>query len=255
MKPLVSIIMPSYNSEQYIAEAIASVQAQTFTDWELLVADDCSTDSTREIVSGISENDSRVHLLLLTENGGAAKARNYALSQARGRYIAYLDSDDLWYPEKLDRQLIFMEKEGIDFSCCSYDVIDKKSMYMGRTVHMLPKCDYKGFLLNNLIQTVGVMIDLRRVNKDLLYMPSLRRCEDAATWLQLLKAGHNCYGINDVMCSYRRVEGSLSSGKIDGARSIWFLYRKVEKLNLYFSVICFLRYAVLAVWKRIYSHK
>lgn len=253
MPPLVSVIMPSYNSERYIAEAISSVQAQTLTNWELLVSDDCSTDSTREIVSAISRDDPRICLLPLQGNGGAAKARNNSLSHVRGRYVAYLDSDDLWYPEKLERQVAFMKEHEAAFSCCSYEVIGENDTPLGRTVHMLNKSDYKGFLLNNLIQTVGVMVDLDKVDKELLRMPSLHRCEDAATWLQLLKAGYDCYGIYDVMCGYRRVKGSLSSGKLDGARSIWFLYRGIEKLNFPLSVVCFVRYTVFAVWKRFYS--
>lgn len=253
MTPLVSVIMPSYNAERHIAESIASVQSQTLGDWELLVSDDCSSDSTREIVSGIAEGDPRVRFLPLEENGGAAKARNNSLAHARGRYIAYLDADDLWYPEKLERQIAFMEERGAAFSCASYEVVGEDGTPLGRTVRMRPKSDYKGFLLHNLIQTVGVMVDLRTVDKQLLVMPPFRRCEDAATWLQILKAGHVCHGIDDVLCGYRRVEGSLSSGKLDGARNIWSLYRNVEHLRFSESVLYFARYAVLAVWKRTYK--
>lgn len=254
MAPLVSVIMPSYNAERHIAESIASVQSQTLSDWELLVSDDCSSDSTREIVYGIAESDPRVRLLSLDENGGAAKARNNSLAHARGRYIAYLDADDLWYPAKLARQTAFMEERGVAFSCASYDVVGEDGAPLGRTVRMRPKSDYKGFLLHNLIQTVGVMIDLRMVDKQLLVMPPLRRCEDAATWLQVLKAGHVCHGIEEVLCGYRRVEGSLSSGKLDGARNIWNLYRNVEHLRFSESAICFVRYAILAIWKRTYKN-
>lgn len=252
MAPLVSVIMPSYNSERHIAESIASVRAQTLADWELLVSDDCSTDSTREIVAGVSEADSRVLLLPLKENSGAAAARNNSLAHARGRYIAYLDSDDLWCPEKLERQVAFMEERDVAFSCCSYEVIGEDGAPLGRTVRMLDECDYMGFLTHNLLQTVGIMADTSRVDRRLLVMPAMRRRQDAATWLQVLKAGHVCYGIPGVLCAYRRVEGSLSSNKVEAARGVWRLYREVEHLKLPFALYCFIRYAVLAVWKRTY---
>ena len=252
MAPLVSVIMPSYNSERHIAESIESVRAQTLTDWELLVSDDCSTDSTRDIVAGFAEADSRVRLFPLKENGGASVARNNSLAHARGRYIAYLDSDDLWYPEKLERQVAFMKDRGAAFSCCSYEVIGEEGAPLGRTVRMLDEGDYMGFLTHNLLQTVGIMADTSRVDRGLLVMPAMRRRQDAATWLQVLKAGYPCYGLHDVLCSYRRVEGSLSSNKVEAARGVWRLYREVEHLKLPLAVYCFIRYAVLAVWKRTY---
>lgn len=255
MAPLVSVIMPSYNSGRHIAESIRSVQSQTLTDWELLVSDDCSTDSTREVVAGIAEADPRVRLLPLEENGGAAVARNNSLAHARGRYIAYLDSDDLWYPEKLERQVAFMGESSAAFSCCSYEVIGEDGAPLGRTVRMLDECDYMGFLTHNLLQTVGIMADTSRMDRNLLVMPAMRRRQDAATWLQVLKAGHACHGVPDVLCAYRRVEGSLSSDKIKAAKGVWLLYREVERLPLPTSLYCFARYAALAVWKRTYTER
>ncbi|MDN0055087.1 glycosyltransferase family 2 protein [Collinsella ihumii] len=253
MTPLVSVIMPSYNAERHIAESIASVQTQTLDDWELIVSDDCSSDSTREIVSGIAESDPRVRLLPLEENGGAAKARNNSLSHARGRYIAYLDADDLWYPEKLERQIAFMGERCAAFSCASYEVVGEDGAPLGRTVHMLDTCDYMGFLTHNLLQTVGIMADTERLDRSLLVMPPMQRRQDAATWLQVLKAGHACRGLPDVLCAYRRVAGSLSSDKFKAARGVWSLYRDVERLPLPMSLYCFVRYAALAVWKRSYT--
>lgn len=245
--------MPSYNSERHIAEAIGSVRSQTFADWELLVSDDCSTDSTREIVAGVAEADPRVCLLPLGENGGAAAARNNSLEHARGRYVAYLDSDDIWYPEKLERQLAFMRERGTAFSCCSYEVIGEDGVPLGRTVRMLDECDYMGFLTHNLLQTVGIMADTELLDRSLLVMPPMRRRQDAATWLQVLKAGHTCHGVPEVLCGYRRVAGSLSSDKVKAAKGVWSLYRDVERLPLRTSLYCFARYAALAVWKRLYT--
>lgn len=251
--PLVSVIMPSFNSSKHIAEAIASVQAQTFESWELLVTDDCSKDNTAEIVAEIAANDSRVKLFKLVANFGAAKARNNSLANARGRYVAYLDSDDLWYPQKLEKQIAFMKKLGASFSCASYEVIGESGEPMGKTVKMLDRCDYMGFLTHNLLQTVGIMVDISVVDRKLLVMPDLRRRQDAATWLQVLKAGYECYGLTEPLCGYRRVPGSLSSNKVKAAKGVWFLYRSVEKLSLPIAAYCFIRYAFLAVWKRTYT--
>ncbi|MBM6786706.1 glycosyltransferase family 2 protein [Collinsella tanakaei] len=254
MKPLVSVIMPSYNAERHIVEAIKSVQAQTLPDWELLVSDDCSTDSTRTIVAELAERDDRIRLFEIERNGGAAKARNNSLTHAKGRYVAYLDADDLWYPEKLERQVDFMRERGAAFSCASYEVIGEDGSPLGRTVRMLDECDYMGFLTHNLLQTVGIAVDTEVVDKGLLVMPGLKRCEDAATWLQVLKAGFPCLGLPEVLCGYRRVSGSLSSDKFEGAAHIWNLYRDVEHLPLPLSLYCFARYALLAVWKRRYPN-
>lgn len=254
MEPLVSIIMPAYNAEKYIKKALASLQAQTMPLWEVLITDDCSTDKTCDVVNEMAKEDNRIRLFTFTKNQGAAAARNNSLAYANGRYIAYLDADDVWYPNKLENQISFMRDEKKFFSCTSYDVIDQNGKYLGRTVRMLDKCDYEHFLTHNLLQTIGIMIDTKYVDKKLLIMPNLRRCEDAATWLQILKAGYICYGISDALGGYRRVSGSLSSGKIDGARNIWNLYRNIEKISFSHSVYCFLRYAMLAIWKRIYHN-
>lgn len=253
MGPLVSVITPSYNSERHIAEMLRSLQAQTLSDWEVCVTDDCSSDATVDIVRRFSEEDPRIRLFQLSRNSGAAAARNSSLSKARGRFIAYLDADDVWRPDKLERQVAFMKEHGAAFSCASYEVIGEDGEPLGRDVRMLDRCDYMGFLTHNLLQTVGIMVDTLLVDRSLLIMPDLRRRQDAATWLQILKAGHDCYGMPDVLCGYRRVANSLSSNKLKAAKGVWFLYRKVECLPLLTSIYCFVRYAALAVWKRTYT--
>lgn len=248
----VSIITPAYNSERYIAETIKSVQAQTYDNFEMLIIDDCSTDNTCKIVSEIAKNDKRIILVRLKKNSGAAKARNCALKLATGRFIAYLDADDIWLPEKLEKQLDFMQKHNYGFSCTSYCVISDTGESLNKSVHMMKRTDYVGFLTNNLLQTVGIMVDREIVDSSCLVMPNMKRRQDAATWLQILKSGHDCYGINEVLAQYRRAKNSLSSNKLRAIKGIWYLYRKVEKLSLPFSCYCFVRYAILAVWKRIY---
>lgn len=253
--PVVSVIMPAYNSERHIAEAIASVQVQTFDDWELCITDDCSVDGTAEIVKSIAAHDSRIKYAKQPENRGAAAARNASLERAKGRYVAYLDADDVWYSEKLERQIKFMSDGGYGFSCASYIVIDENGEPMGRTVTMPAASDRWGYLSNNYLQTVGIMADLSYVDKSLLHMPDMRRRQDAATWLQVLSAGHICYGMPEPLCGYRRVAGSLSSNKVKAVKGTWYFYTQVAKLPIPQACYCFARYAALAVWKRTYTEK
>lgn len=252
MKDKVSIITPSFNSEKYIEKTIESVKNQKYENWEMIIVDDCSTDSTCEIVAKIAETDSRIKLIRLNQNCGAGKARTQALEKATGRFIAYLDADDIWKNEKLEQQISFMKTNDYGFTCTSYEVINDNGESFNKQVYMLPKVDYVGFLTNNLLQTVGIMVDTHIVEKKHLVMPNIRRRQDAATWLQILKAGHTCYGMKEILAEYRRTENSLSSNKTKAVKGVWYLYRKIEKLSLPFSCYCFIRYAVLAVWKRVY---
>ena len=252
MDEKVSVIMPVYNSEKYISQAIASVIKQTYQNWELIIVDDCSTDRTCEIIEEISNSDSRVRLFRMKENAGAGRARTHATHISCGRFIAYLDADDIWATDKLEKQVSFMLKHKCGFSCTSYEVIADDGRKLNKFIYMLPRVNYVGFLTNNLLQTVGIMVDTDIVDKKCLVMPDIRRRQDAATWLQILKAGHDCYGINEILAQYRRTENSLSSNKFKAIKGVWFLYREIEKLSLSFSCYCFIRYAFLAVWKRIY---
>ena len=255
MQDMVSVITPTWNSENYIKETIASVQAQTYKNWEMVIVDDCSTDSTVAIIREIAEKEPRIRLYRQSENMGAAKARTRAMQESNGRFIAYLDADDIWKPEKLQRQVDFMLKNGCGFSCTSYEVIDDSGNKLNKEVHMLKKVNYIGFLTHNLLQTVGIMVDTDIVDKEYLVMPDIRRRQDAATWLQILKAGYDCYGLDIILAEYRRAQASLSSNKFKAVKGMWSLYRDIEHLSLPFSCYCFVRYAFTAVWKRIYPNK
>lgn len=252
---LVTVITPAYNSEKYIEETILSVLNQTYTEWEMIIVDDCSKDSTCDIVRKYAEQDSRVKLLIQESNKGAGAARTRALRESNGRFIAYLDADDIWTEDKLEKQVRYMLDKNIGFSCTSYEVINDEGKKLNKVVRMLPKFDYKGFLTNNLLQTVGIMVDIEHIDRELLVMPNLRRRQDAATWLKVLKAGNCCYGMEEVLALYRRTENSLSSNKIKAAKGIWNLYRNVEKLPFFFACYCYVRYAMLAVWKRTYTKR
>lgn len=255
MQDKVTIVTPSWNSGKYIKETIVSVQAQTYQNWEMIIVDDCSTDNTVDIVKEISEKDPRVRILVQDINGGAAKARNRSMQAGTGRFVAYLDADDIWKPEKLEKQVFFMKSKNCGFTCTSYEVIDDNGKPKKKYIHMLPKVDYKEFLTNNLLQTVGIMVDTQKIDKKYLIMPDIRRRQDAATWLQILRAGHECYGLDEILAEYRRTENSLSSNKLKAVKGIWSLYRDIEHLSFLFSCYCFARYAFLAIWKRVYFIK
>ncbi len=251
----ISIITPVYNCEKYIAQTIENVLNQTYQNFEMILVDDCSTDNSAKIINNYAIDDNRIKYYKLDRNSGAAVARNYALSKSNGRFITYLDSDDLWYSNKLEKQIKFMIENKYGFTCTSYEVIDNLGNKLNKKIHMLNEVNYIGFLTNNLLQTVGIMVDTNIVKKELLIMPNIRRRQDAATWLQILKSGINCYGFDEILAMYRRTENSLSSNKFKAIKGIWYLYREIEKLSLPFSCYCFIRYAILAVWKRIYIRK
>lgn len=250
---LVSIIVPVYNSEQYIEQTIACVQAQTYLKWEMLLVDDCSTDSSASIIKKMAERDSRLKYIPLQQNSGAAVARNTALKNANGQFIAYLDADDIWFPTKLERQLNFLkDNPHVGFSCCDYRKIDADGSDLNKIVHMPKTMTYSQYLKNTIIQTVGVIINLNVIDRALLEMPNIRRRQDAATWAQILKAGNLFYGQNEVLAAYRRVSGSLSSNKLRAARLTWEWFRKIERLNFFYACWCYIGYAFNAVRKRLY---
>ena len=248
---LVSIITPVYNNSEFIKQTIESVQKQTYKNWEMIIVDDCSTDRTPELIKKISQKDDRIKYIKLENNSGAAIARNKALSESRGRFIAYLDADDLWKKNKIQNQIDFMLAHGYAFVCSNYEKIDVNNKIL-KQVKIPKEINYKLFLRNTIIQTVGVMIDSRKTGRELLMMPNVRRRQDAATWCQLLKSGFNCYGVPEFLSYYRVVPNSLSSNKIKAIKGTWFLYRKIEKLSLVNACFCFLGYAINAVKKRIY---
>lgn len=251
----ISIITPVYNCEKLIANTIETVINQTYTNWEMLLVDDCSTDNSQKIIEEYIKKDNRIKYFQLEQNSGAAVARNYALEKSEGRFIAYLDSDDLWKPEKLEKQVKFMLEHNYAFSCTDYEKIDEQGNSLNKIVKIPRKVDYNLFLRNTIIQTVGVVVDTKLTGKDLLVMPNIRRRQDAATWCQLLKNGFDCYEVPENLSYYRVVSKSLSSNKLKAIKMNWHWYRKIEKLPLWKACYCFIGYAVNAVKKRIYRKK
>ena len=248
-KTLVSIIMPAYNAAHYINEAIHSVKEQTYQNWELLITEDGSTDETRRILKEIAATDSRIKVLYSEKNNGAAASRNYSLANAMGRYIAFLDADDLWMPYKLENQLAFMKKYNIVMCYTSYETIDADGTYRN-TVHIPKKVDYIEFLKRPLTCSHTIMFDLNFVDKALLIMPDIKRGQDGATWCQVLKSGVNGYGLDLVLAKNRKHQDSLSANKVIAIKRAWYLLKKVEQLSFLQAAYYFVFYAFNAVKKR-----
>lgn len=253
----VSIITPVYNSEKFILDTITSVLRQTYTNWEMILVDDCSTDRSAEIIEKKTADDERFRYYRLEKNSGAAAARNFALDKSNGRFIAYLDADDLWRADKTEQQVQYMLANNAAFCCTAYEVIDEDGNSKNKFVRMPELVDYNLYLRNTIIQTVGVMVDTEKTGKTLLKMTLEKKQgassrEDAATWCNLLKNGFICHALNEYLSYYRRVSNSLSSNTIKSFRGTWHLYRKIEKLPLLKSYYCFIGYAFNAVKKRIY---
>ena len=197
---LVSIVIPAYNVEDYILTTIDSVISQTYQNWELLIVDDASTDKTSELVESKARNDKRIRLLRQTENTGAAVARNVGIREAEGRYIAFLDADDWWYPSKLETQIRFMREHNCQFTFTAFEYADR-SLNVTGVSHKPSKISYWGILAGNNIGTPGVVWDVAAVGKQ--YMPIMRMSEDWAMWILLIKKVGCAYAINTPLWKYR----------------------------------------------------
>lgn len=228
---LVSVIMPTYNCGKYIAESVESVLQQTVKDWELQIVDDCSTDNTREVLQPYLEKYLNIHYYCLPQNGGPAVARTEAIKRATGKYIAFLDSDDLWIPNKLEKQIHFMERTGAAFSCTAYEQIDER----GNSLHIacIPpkKTTYNKMLrLSNPIGNLSVMYDQSKLGK--YEVPPIKKRNDFALWLKILHDTPYCAGMSEVLAKYRIRANSVSSNKLGQAKYHWQLYREIEQMNL-----------------------
>ncbi len=253
----ISIIIPVYNAELFIKETIDCIRKQTYTDWELLLVEDSSGDRTLEVMEAYAGElqDERIHITSREvkagdEDFGAAKARNLGLKMAKGRYIAYLDADDLWVPEKLEKELKFLKEKQAGFVFTGYEFGDEEARGTGRIVHVPETLTYKQALANTTIFTSTVMLDTARIGKELLEMPYIKS-EDTATWWKILKTGVTAYGLDENLVIYRRAGKTLSSNKLEALRRIWNLYRKSEGLSVTASCCNFVLWAVRAVKRRL----
>lgn len=252
MRELVSIIIPVYNANKYIEATVKTVMEQSYENWELLLVDDGSTDGSTETIKRIVEEDvtNRIIPLFPNEHGSAAKARNYGLDNAKGRYIAFLDADDLWERDKLSKGLAFMQEKNAGFMFTGYEFADAEGKGTGKIVKVPETLNYRQALKNTTIFTSTVLIDTEKIDRSLIMMPEIKS-EDTATWYQILRNGYLAYGLNENLVKYRRVTGSLSSNKLEAIRRIWNLYRKAEKLSVIYSAYNFVFWAFRAVLRRI----
>jgi len=238
---LVSIICPTHNSQRFVSDTIISVLKQSYADWELIVVDDCSTDGTMEVVRSFSAQDSRVKLLRLDANLGAAVARNTGIDMANGRYIAFLDSDDVWEPVKLERQLAFMQDNNYVFTYAAYKKINDAGDIVG-DVGVPTSVSYKQLLKTCSIGCLTAMYDVSYFGK--VHMPLVRKRQDYGLWLKLLKMVEFAHGINEPLGRYRVHANSISANKAEAAKYTWRLYRDVEALSLCEASYYFAHYAI-----------
>ena len=248
---LISIIVPVYNAGAYIRETISMVAAQIYGNWELLLVDDGSEDDSREkIRESMESGDARIRLIEKQQNEGAARARNTGIEASKGRYVAFLDADDLWMPDKLEKELAFMKEKQAAFVFTAYEFGDEDAKRTGKVVNVPPSLTYFKALSRTVIFTTTVMLDTERTGRELIRMPEVKS-EDTATWWKILKNGFTAYGLNEVLAVYRRPARSLSSNKLEAIRRIWNLYRKQEKLSLWYSVYNLFFWAVRATMRRL----
>ena len=241
MQVVTSIITPSHNSTQFISATIQSVLNQSISDWELIIVDDCSSDNSVEVVQSFVERDSRIKLIQLSENSGAAVARNRAIEAAQGRYIAFLDSDDLWLPGKLEKQLAFMQANNYPFTYAAYDKIDENGQVFGH-IGVPDRVCYSDLLKTCSIGCLTAIYDTEYFGK--VTMPLIRKRQDLGLWLKLLKKTEYAYGLNETLAQYRVRTDSISANKANAAKFTWRLYREVEGLNLLKASYYFSHYAV-----------
>lgn len=239
---LVSIITPVYNSEKYIGDTIKSVLEQRYQNWEMLIADDCSKDNTGNVVNQFS--DSRIKYFKLEKNSGAAIARNEALEKAKGKYIAFLDADDMWKSNKLKKQIDFMTEKNIGFSFTGYEILREEE---NKVIKVPETLNYSQYMKNTIIGTLTVMInrgivgDVRLVN--------VKKGHDSMTWAKLLREGNIAYGLNESLAYYRKVEGSISNDKFKAVKNHWNNCRQIEKLSVPRCAYYFFFYMLNAVKK------
>lgn len=243
---LVSIIMPAYNCGDFIGITLDSVINQSYKNWEVIVVDDCSTDNTADVVQEYIKNDNRIKYHKLEKNSGAAVARNKAVDLAAGKYMAFLDSDDVWFQEKLTKQIGFMEENDYGFTCTSYTKIDEQGEYLNRTIVAQPRRDYDG-VLKTCPGNSTVIYNAKKLGK--FKIPDIKKRNDYVMWLQVIKKEKYLYGIEEPLGSHRiRTEG-ISSNKKSLVGYHWKVYREIENLSLLKSSYLIVYWVMATVFK------
>uniref|UniRef100_A0A2A4YTY3 Glycosyl transferase n=1 Tax=OCS116 cluster bacterium TaxID=2030921 RepID=A0A2A4YTY3_9PROT len=252
MNDLVSIITPSYNCQKFVADTIDSVLAQGYDNWEMIIVDDASTDESITVIEKYAKQDERIKLIKLAENGGAAMARNKALEHATGRYIAFLDSDDIWYADKLNQQVKFMADNNHPISFTSYATMNEDGQDLNHIIKVVNSLTLEQYLKNTIIGFSTAMIDKSQMKNGIKFL-NIRIRQDTNLWITLLKQGYKAYGLNQTLVRYRIHSNSISANKVKAAKQVWNLYFNIHKFGLFKSAYYFIHYAGNAVKKRIFS--
>lgn len=237
MSVLVSIITPCYNAAKYLSQCIGSVQEQTYSNWEMLIVDDSSTDHSVEVIKTFQKNDERIKLIQLNTNSGAAISRNKAIENAQGDYMAFLDADDMWFSNKLELQIVFMQKNNYAFTYSSYEEIDETGHFLKLKPIFKSHLNYRDLLTANRVGCLTAVYDVKQLGK--MYMPNIRKRQDYALWLTILKQPHiYCFGLNEVLSQKRVIKSSISSNKFEMLYWNFVMFRKTQKYSIVKSLYC-----------------
>lgn len=247
---LVSVIMPVYNCEKYLDETIESIRNQTYDHFELIAVDDCSTDKSGQIIKQFSEIDKRIKYVKLRINSGAAIARNTAVQLANGEFLAFIDSDDLWKPDKLERQLAFMKENSISFCCTSYEIIDELGRLTGEIRVPKSEIDYNYLLFHNQGNST-IVYNAKKLGKTVI--PPIRKRNDYVMWLSVIKKAKKLHGLQEVLTSYRERPDSLSINKASLVRYHLTVYRDIEKLSWLKTTHLMIHYVGKTIYKTVKS--
>lgn len=232
----VSVVTPNYNCEKFIAGTINSVLNQTYTNWEMLIVDDCSTDNSYEIACKYAEKDSRIKVFRNEKNSGAAISRNKAIENANGEYVAFLDSDDIWLPEKLEKQIKFMKENNCDFSFTEYEHIDEDNNSLNKFANVTKNLSYKKMMLHCWPGCLTVIYNQNAVGK--VYANDIKKNNDHALFLKVLKNCKNGMGIHECLAKYRIRKGSISSKKTSIIKYYVMVIHEFEKKPYLYALFC-----------------
>ncbi len=229
-QPLVSIVIPVFNSEETLAQTVATVFSQTYTNWEVIFVDDCSRDGSYELCQRFVNEDKRISLYQMKENAGPGAARKLGCTKAKGDFIAFLDADDLWVAEKLDKQIHFMLTHKIDFLCSDYEQIDGQGKPLNRKISCREKATYRDVLLFNPIGCSTVVIAANLLRE--VELTEIRKNNDFSLWLRLLKVTQYIYGLQETLAFYRVWPKSISYNKVKKIKYHWLVFREYEHFSI-----------------------
>lgn len=247
IRPIVSVIMPAYNSSAFITDAISSVCNQTFTDWELIIIDDGSNDDTPQKIETIAKKDCRIRFYKNDKNIGVAKTRNRGFDLCRGKYVALLDSDDVWYPDKLEKQIELLEKTGVDIIYCSYGIIGESGKKICDDFIVPETTDFDNSLIKSVISCSTVLFS-ENITKKYRFGSEYYH-EDLVLWLILLRDGYKALGVTEVLAEYRVIQGSRASNKVRSAVDRWRIYRYYLKMPMFKCTVLLFEYIVMGLKK------